>query len=298
MKISFPPLRSSCIVIALLAVCGCTAAFAQDAKNPAAYMELPGTLEALEQAEIYAKVSGYLDVIHVDIGDTVRAGDVIAVLSVPEMLPEMNIAEAAVEVALAIREKARADANLANITAKRYADLHSKEPGAITNQEVDTAKAGQLSAAAQVTLAQSQITSAEAEVERLKVLMTYATVRAPFDGVITKRFLDTGAMVLSGTSGGTPLVEIMRMDTLRLVTNIPEEMVTSVGKGTATSIKIDALGSTEELKGSITRIAERLMPDTRSMRAEIDLPNPGLKLKPGMFAKVRLMQSREGSSNE
>lgn len=227
-----------------------------------------------------------------------HAGDAIARLTIPEMAPELLRAKTAIAEARAQYEKARADASLSEVTYTRYSDLYSKEPDAITKQEVDMAKAERAVASAQVNVAKASIASAEAEVARLETLMEYAIIKAPFDGVVTKRNLDTGALVVEGTGGGKPLVEIMRADKLRLVMYVPESAVSKVKSGTPASYTIDALKSSGPIEVSVTRCSGSLMPDTRSMRAEIDLPNADNKLKPGMFAKVHLKTDTKESASE
>jgi RND family efflux transporter MFP subunit len=263
-----------------------------------ASIELSASLDALEQADLYAKVSGYIETIDVDIGDRVQAGDVIAVLTIPEMAPELRRAQTDIAEARAKLEKAQADANLTEVTYKRYSSLYSSEPGAITEQEVDVAKAQQSVATAQVNVAKGALASTEAEVERLKMLMEYATIKAPFDGVITKRYLDTGALVVAGTAGGQPVVELMRTDKLRLVFHVPESAASAVEPGTHASVTIGAYKTAGLFDASVTRCSGSLMPDTRTMRAEIELPNSNRELKPGMFAKVELTLPAKESASE
>ncbi len=251
-------------------------------------IDLSASLDALEQADLYVKVSGYIETINVDIGDRVQAGDVIAVLTIPEMAPELRRAQTAIAEARAKLEKVQADANLTEVTYKRYSSLYASEPGAITEQEVDVAKAQQSVATAQVNVAKGALASTEADVERLKMLMAYATIKAPFDGVITKRYLDTGALVVAGTAGGQPVVELMRTDKLRLVFHVPEPAVPAVMPGTPARVTFDAFKTAEIVDASVTRCSGSLMPDTRTMRAEIELANSSQELKPGMFAKVKL----------
>ncbi|MBI4558692.1 MAG: efflux RND transporter periplasmic adaptor subunit [Candidatus Hydrogenedentes bacterium] len=261
-------------------------------------IELSGSIEAFEKADLYAKVSGYIEEITVDIGDEVHAGDAISRLTIPEMGPELLRAKTAIAEARAQYEKARADASLTGVTYTRYSDLYAKEPGAITKQEVDVAKAEQSVATAQVSVANASIASAEAEVARLEALMDYAIIKAPFDGVITKRYLDTGSLVVAGTGGGKPLVEIMRKDKVRLVVYVPEAAASSVKPGTPASVTIDALKGLDAMDASVTRCSGSLMPDTRSMRAEIELSNSSDTLKPGMFAKVRLKLTAKEAASE
>jgi RND family efflux transporter MFP subunit len=265
-----------------------SAAAPTEIRQSSDYLEVTGSLDPLEQVELYAKVSGYVEAIHVDIGDRVRAGEKIAVLSIPEMEPELRRARTAVVEARSRLAKARADADLSQVTYERFAGLHAREPGAITLQEVEVARAQQSVSSAQVEVARSALEAAQADAERLEALMAYASIEAPFDGVITKRYVDTGALVVAGTGGGKPLVEIMRTDRLRLVLHVPESAVSSVKPGTPAIIAFDTNGEGDSIQAAITRCSGSLLPDTRTMRAEIELTNEDGKLKPGMFASVQL----------
>lgn len=248
---------------------------------------LPGSLEPYEKASLHAKVTGYLEEIRVDIGDPVRQGDVLARLSMPEMTAELQRAQAEVPAANARLLKARAEAELAHVTYQRFADLRSSEPGAITQQDVDLAAAQEKVALAQVELARAEVQAARARVAELKSLGDYATIRAPFDGVVVARFADTGALIGAGGKAGIPIIEVVRTDKLRLSIELPESLVPQCRRGLKLYFKLDALPG-HSYEAEISRFAGALNRETRTMRVEGDVENKAGPFHPGMYARVSI----------
>ncbi len=234
---------------------------------------LPGSLEPYEKAALYAKVTGFLEKVYVDIGDVIKRGDVLAQLTVPEMLSELKRAEADVV-------KANANAELAAVTYKRLADLQTLEPGAITQQDVDLASA-------QLGIARAEVQVSEATVTRFRTLLSYTTIRAPFAGTVKRRFADTGMLITAGATNSEPIVEVVRTDKLRLVIYIPESLAPYVRRGQKVLFTLDAFPG-ESFERTVSRIAGALMEDTRNMRVEIDIDNASGKFLPGMYATVHL----------
>lgn len=235
---------------------------------------LPGTIEAWEKAALYARIDGYLQSVSVDIGDKVKSGAEIAKIIVPEMKAELRSAEAK------LRQE-KAEHELARLTQGRLQKLRKANPEAIAQQEVDVATAKEHIESAQVHVA-------EAERDRLRALATFASVRAPFAGQITKRNLDPGSLVRAGTSADTlPIVELMQTDRLRLVFETPEPASPWIRKGTEVKLRFDAFRS-EEITAKVSRVSGALNPSSRSMRAEIDLENAEHRYEPGMYASVHL----------
>lgn len=235
---------------------------------------LPGSAEPWEVVPLYARVTGYLDVLHVDIGDPVDADEELARILVPEMEAELRAAEARIE-----REKA--ELALARLTHARLAKLHARNPEAVPRQQVDEAEA-------RVDVEKAQLALARAELERLRALGSYSRLRAPFAGRITRRFADPGDLVREGTANGArPVVEIARTDKLRVVFHVPEPLVPHVSPGARVRVRFDALPG-HELEATVSRTAGALDSDTRTLRAEIDLENPRGAYRPGMYASVEL----------
>lgn len=248
-------------------------------------LRLSGTLEPWERARLFAKVTGYVSEIAVDIGDEVKKGQVLAKLSVPEMAAEQRKASAEIPATAAQIDKAKADAELARVTLERLTKLREREPGAITEQEVDVALAQRKSAEAQVAALESNREVAKARVSQIGVMMGYSVIKAPFSGVVTARFADIGALVAQGAD--KPIVEVSRIDQLRLVVDLPEVIVPQVKLGQKVRFFLDALpGKSHE--GTVARMAGALRSDTRSMRVEIDVDNSARELGAGMYAKVDL----------
>ena len=248
---------------------------------------LPGSFQPFERALLYSMVSGYLSRMNVDIGDAVTKGDLLARLDVPEMEAELGRAEADLAASQAELEKERAIARLAELTAARLSSLQADEPLAVMQQDVDVATAEATVAHARVDSAAAEIQVSRARLEHLKSLMAYAVIRAPFDGVVVRRFVDPGALVVAGTDGGKPLLEVVSVKRLRLVLSVPEAAAARVHPGLRARITVDELPG-RVFDGSVSRIAGALADDTRTMRAEIDLDAREGRLRPGMYASVRL----------
>lgn len=274
-------------------------------------VELPGSIEALEQVTLYAKTAGYLKWIKVDIGDRVRKGQVLAEIDVPEMAPEYQGAEAEVERskanlanARAEAERAKAELELKRITYDRLKSVREQEPDVLPQQQVDEAKAQFDVARAMVNVAESKIkvaqgdaAKAEASRARLAALMEYAKIQAPFDGVVTVRSADPGALIQHAASqtNVSSVVTVARVDTLRLFVDVTETDVPFVKIGIPVTLTVDAVPG-RVYRGRCTRFATSLDPKTRTMRTEIDIPNRDGSLRPGMFGRVKLdLERRENA---
>lgn len=234
-------------------------------------LNIPATLRAYEKADLYAKISGYITQINnVDIGSRVRKGDVLLEIAVPEIVDELRQCEAVLEAKRA-REK------LDEVTTRRKEQLAAEK--AISRQELDEALS-------QFAIAQADTKVAESNVARLNTLLKYATITAPFDGVITARNFDPGAFVRSAADGQTtPLFGLARTDKIRLVLKIPEPDAPFVHAGTKVEIYLPGLKS-EIFRAAITRTAIALDSGTRTMRAEVDIDNTNGRLAHGMYARV------------
>ena len=229
------------------------------------------TMEAFETADLYPKVSGYLSEVHVDIGDHVRAGQLLALIALPETEKELAQAEATIA-------SKRANLTLAQITLKRQEGL--LRINATSQQVYDEAKATASVAAADLDLA-------IANADQIRTTLAYTRITAPFDGVIARRLVNRGDFVQSASTGRTtPLYTIQRVDMIRIFCNVPEADVSSLRVGLRATIK--PYGWEEPITGKVTRFEGRLDPQTRNMRTEIDLPNPDGRLYPGMYAQVAL----------
>lgn len=250
---------------------------------------LPGTLVAFKEATLYGKVAGYLKSIRVDKGDRVRRGEILAVLEVPEMVKEVDQAQATYQQALADVIRAKAKADLESATFNRYLEVQTKDPDAIAKQELDQYQSKKEVAQADVELAKAKANTAHANLDRLVALHQYSKIIAPFSGVVTARFVDPGALIQAATSSrqSQAVLTLQDLDTIRVYVSVPELDVPFIQKGTPASLTTAAYPR-RVFKASVTRFADALDPATRTMKTEIDIRNRDHTLRPGMYADVIL----------
>ena len=262
---------------------------------------LPGNIQAVTEAPVLARASGYIKRRYADIGDRVKEGQVLAEIEAPELNQQIRQAKATVDQANSTVEQAEAalqqghsNENLARVTAQRWENLSKK--GVVSRQENDTY---QLQWAAQqaniqalekaVAAARNNVSAVEANVARRNDLLSYQTVRAPFAGVITLRNVDAGVLV---NEGNTLLYRIAQTDRLRTYLNVPQADAGSVRVGQQAVLVIPDLPG-HGLPGAVTRTANALDPATRTLLVEVQVPNPGALLMPGMYAQVDLSVPRK-----
>ena len=255
-----------------------------------------------QEIEMHAKVSGYVRKINVDIGDHVKTGQVLAVLEVPELMAQLQGASAGVrhsqqEVMRAQNDLSRDEAQHAALhaTAQRLDDADRTRPGLIAQQELDDAQAKDRSSEAQIEAAKSALSAAKQQLEmsqagntQMAAMSDYTRIVAPFDGVVTWRYSDTGALVQSGTSNSNsaPVVKLAQVNVLRLRVPVPESMAASVRVGQPVDIAVHATG--RHFVGKVSRFTDSLDRTTRTMQVEIDVPNDEYQLQAGMYADVSL----------
>jgi RND family efflux transporter MFP subunit len=241
---------------------------------------VPAEFRPYLEAELHAKVSGYVREMKVDFGDRVKAGQLLATLEVPELRDELHSA-------MATEQKAEADYTNAHLIFMRLMAVNKDHPNLVAQQDLDTAEAKDLSTAA-------AIAACKADVAKYNTLMEYTRITAPFDGVITKRYADPGTLIQSGTASDTqslPLVRISDNYRLRLDFPVSVKYVKDIHVGDPVEVRVESLGG-KEIKGIITRTTDRIEAQTRTMITEIEVPNPNLELVPGMYAKVVLKVER------
>ena len=265
-------------------------------------LSIAGQFIPYQNVELHAKVAGYIHNINIDIGDRVHKGQVLAVLEIPELVAQVDEAKAAVHHAEEEIQRAQSDVSRAEAdnvalhsNAVRLVNTDKARPGLIAQQELDDATAKDRASQAQVDAAKSalaaakqQLAVARANQEHFSALSDYARIVAPYDGVVTWRFSDTGALVQAGTSNttGLPVVTLAEVDVLRLRIPVPESLAAKVRIGDSADVHVQATG--EHFTGKVTRFTDSLDPSTRTMQVEIDVPNPDFHLQPGMYADVRL----------
>jgi RND family efflux transporter MFP subunit len=254
--------------------------------NLASELVLTAEFTPYQDVDVMSKVAGYVKTIRVDIGDHVHEGDLLATLEVPELQDEMAKATAGLAAARANIitaqagvTRAQAGANMAHLSFQRIQDVATKQPGLVPRQEVDLA----LQSAQQMQL------QADSERARAVAMFQYATIRAPFSGVITRRYANTGSMIQAGIASQTqslPVVRLAQNNLLRLTLPVPVSAVADIRDGDPVTVAVTTLNRT--FPGKITRFADSLQTSTRTMDTEVDVPNPDNTLVPGMYAEVHL----------
>src|ERR1700739_2484018 len=265
-------------------------------------LSIAGQFIPYQNVDLHAKVAGYIRRINVDIGDRVHQGKVLAVLEIPEVLAQVDEAQASVRRAEDEIQRARsdvlrdeADYDALHADGARLCRAAKDRPGLIAPQEIDDATARDRASQAQVDAAKSALGAAEQQLavaranqQHYSALIDYAKITAPYDGVVTWRFSDTGALVQAGTStsSGLPIVTLAQINVLRLRIPAPESLASKVRMGDIADVHVQATG--EHFMGKVTRFTDSLDPSTRTMQVEIDVPNLDHHLQPGMYADVHL----------
>jgi len=263
-------------------------------------LELPGNIQAITEAPILARAEGFVKRRFADLGDRVHAGQVLAEIDAPELDDQVRQARASLEQAKAALDQAqanlqqgRSDLDLARLTAERWTALVAK--GAVSKHENDQYQSQYVSKQANVqslekavNVQRSNIGAAEANVARLEQMQAYRIVKAPFDGVITLRNIDVGALV---NSGNTLLFRIAQTGVLRTYVNVPQSNAGSVRVGQPAILTLSSIPG-REFAGRVARTANALDPATRTLLAEVQVPNPNGTLLPGMYAEVDLSSAR------
>ena len=252
---------------------------------------LPGSTAALHDTTVYARTDGYLSRLMVDIGDRVEAGQLLAEIEAPEVDQQLEHSRALLQQAHADLSLKQARAKLAALNFERARRLLQRSAG--TQQEYDEAEANLGVGRAEVAAAEAAIRTAGAEVGRLEKFKSFQRVTAPFDGVISQRNVDKGAMINAG--GGAshwPLFRIVQSDTLRVFVNAPQASSSAVKEvGIAAQILCDEYPG-EAFEGRVARASGEVDEASRTMKVEVSLPNPGGRLAPGMFVRVRFLVDR------
>jgi len=278
--------------------------------NLASSLTVAGQFQPYQQVDLHAKVSGYIRWIKVDIGDRVRQGEVLALLEVPELQNQVEGAKAEVrhsqsDITRAQSEVVSAESTYSAVHAEytRLEEASKERPGLIAEQELDDARAKDREAAAQVGVAkasldamQQQLGVSNATRSRLETMSGYEQIVAPFTGVVTKRYADTGTLIQAGQENNTatlPVVQVAQSDLLRLRMPVPESDVPYIQVGGDVQVRVNATRRT--FAGKIVRFSRALDTNTRTMLTEVDVPNHDLSLSPGMYAEttIQLQQKND-----
>jgi RND family efflux transporter MFP subunit len=257
-------------------------------KMEGADVRLPVDLRAMQETAIYPRATGYLKSWKVDIGATVKVGDLLAEIDEPEVDAQLNQTKAQLEQSKANVIKAEADLNLAKVTLQRYTDAVKNSPGAVTAQDVDEKRAAYDDAASALKQVQASVIAGEAEVQRLETLQGFERVTAPFDGIVTARNYDVGALLSStNTAPGAEIFRLQETDVLRGFVNVPQAYVTTIKIGQKGYLNVRNYAG-KEFEGAIVKSTGALDPTTRTLKYEVDFPNKDGALYAGMYGQVRL----------
>lgn len=252
-------------------------------------------LRPYKEIELHARATGYLDRMLVDAGDVVKEGQLIAALDVPELKFDLQNAEATERRAKADMEKFTAAYEEAHLALTRLEAADKAQPNLIAKQDIDSARLRDQSARAALNSAKEEQNVAAASTKRFQTMLDYTQISAPFAGVITRRYSDPGSLIQAGTSSGTaPLVRLSQVDLLRVAFPVSVSYVAGVKVGDEAEIRIPAMG--KKFPGKITRISQKVETATRTMEAQIDLPNPDRSLIAGVYATVVLKIDRRSDA--
>ncbi|HTS16882.1 MAG TPA: efflux RND transporter periplasmic adaptor subunit [Verrucomicrobiae bacterium] len=237
---------------------------------------IPAEFRPYVEVELHAKVSGYVDQMNVDFGDRVKAGQLLATLEVPELQDELSNS-------IAMVQRAQADHEDAHLLYTRLVGVNEKQPNLVAQQDLDTAEAKDRSTAA-------AIAADKADADKYHALLDYTRITAPFDGVITWRYADPGALIEAGTTSETQAKSLLRISDnyhLRLDFPVSVEYVRDIRLGDKVEVRVESLGG-KSFTGRISRFTRKVSEDTRTMITEVEVPNPNLEIDPGMYATVVL----------
>ncbi|HKW63217.1 MAG TPA: efflux RND transporter periplasmic adaptor subunit [Candidatus Acidoferrum sp.] len=274
-------------------------------------LKISGEFKPFQDVDVHAKVAGYIKAIYVDVGTHVRQGQTLAVLEVPELAAQLAGADAAVRRAneeigraQADLERAKSSHAAAHLAFKRLSDAAKTREGLVAQQELDDSQAKDLESEAQVSSGKSSFSAAQQELEvaqanqkQVAALSSYTQIIAPFAGVVTNRYADTGALVAAGTSSSTqamPVVRLAQISTLRLVLPVPESVAAQIHLKDPVKVHVQALNA--DIEGHISRFADSLDEQTRTMETEIDCENRDGRLIPGMYTESEISLHQESNA--
>jgi len=256
-------------------------------------VRLPATTSAFASANIFARASGYIGKREVDIGDRVKAGQLLAEIVAPELDHQVAQAEATLAQLKSALQQAEANRVLAKVTWDRDRPLVEKgwlsaQQGTIDEQTLKAQEAA-------VQVAQANVTAEEAQVQVLHQQKIYQHVVAPFDGVITQRNIDVGSLVQADATSGTFMFNIMQGNVIRTQVFVPQDQAFGLKAGIEAEVHVPEIPD-RTFPGKVTRIADAIQPGSRTLLTEVDIPNPDGALTPGIYCTVDLHIPRKTPS--
>ena len=251
---------------------------------PTQSLSLPGETAAWDQTTIYARVNGYVAKWFVDIGDHVTAGQTLATIDTPELDAELLAAKAKLNASVAQVAVKQAQADFAKTTDDRWRE---SPKGVVSDQERESKKAGSAEAIAELNAARAQVALEQAEVDRLSALTRFKEVKAPFDGTIVQRHIDTGNLVTAGSTANTSsLYQLSQDDPIRIFVHAPQSLAAQLMAPGVTTVITSSDRSSLHLEGKVARTSKSIDPMSRTLRVEIDIPNTDHALVAGMYVQV------------
>jgi RND family efflux transporter MFP subunit len=280
-------------------------------KNLERTLTVSSELVPFQEIDVYAKESGFVKDLYVDYGSRVQKDQLLATLEIPELQLQVKEDDAAVRNAAAQipysqdeLNRMQAQQKVLQLQFERLNGVAQSKPGLVAQQEVDDSQGKALAAAAQVEAAKSNLQSAEsllagaqAKREHDQALFDYSKITAPFAGVVTQRYANLGTLMQAGTSSSTqamPLVKLSEDDLFRLVIPVPESYVKFIHLGDVVSVNIPSLNRT--FPGKVARFSVDVREDTRTMHTEVDVPNPGRVLLPGLYAEATITLEKKDNA--
>jgi RND family efflux transporter MFP subunit len=254
-----------------------------------AYVEVVGSLVGAQTVDIVPRAQGRLQSMGVRIGDPVGKGQVLAKVEDQELREQLRQADASFEVARATIRQREADLSFAKTNLDRNKSLFDRS--LLPRQSLDDAEARHQASQAQLDLARAQLQQAASQREELRINLGNTTVYSPVTGFVAKRFVDPGAFVTQAVT----LLSVVDISTVRLVVNLVERDLRKVSVGAGAAVSVDAYPG-EVFEGRVARVAPVLDPATRTAEMEIEIPNRSARLKPGMYARVRLISANKDNA--
>ena len=256
---------------------------------PTSELTLPGNAQPIRGTGLYGRVNGYLKRWLVDIGDRVQEGQLLAEISSPDTDDQLAQAQANLVLAKGNLQAAEANLELAQITLKRNLEANRSSSGSVSQLTLDQNRAEVKTTASQAETARASIQVNEATVQQYADLQAFEKIIAPFPGVITARSVDPGALITADNpSEARPLFYLMQTDPLRVFVNVPQTFSTDVAVGQSASVYREQDPS-KQFAGRVTRTANALDPNTRTLLTQVNVPNPKDALRPGMYLQVKFI---------
>jgi membrane fusion protein (multidrug efflux system) len=256
-------------------------------------LALPGTVDALHSALLYARTSGYLVKRLVDIGDRVKEGQLLALIETPELDEQIMQARAALAQTKAAREQARTNLEFARISLERIRPL--TPVGVASQQDFDQKQAAHQAEQANVTASDANIAASEANLRRLTDLKNYSRVTAPFAGTVVERSVDVGSLITAGNGTGQSLFKLAASNPVRVFVSVPQSLAPLVQTGQKATVTVRQYPG-RTFAGTVTRDARALDQASRTLLTEIQVPNDDEALLPGMYAQIAFATARSRTS--